>query len=976
MKIRNLSKVALAIAISSAVVLEGCKKYDDDISRLEQNISQNTSDIASLKTSLASLATNMVVESVTSVPGGFDIVFKKPDGTKVPYQIRNGADGAKGDKGDTGATGSKGDTGAAGAAGSSPIVTIGQNGNFWIANNGGAAADTGVKAQGPKGDKGDKGETGETGQTGQTGQTGSQGPAGQNGTVVSIVTGNDGKQYWALDGTQTNVQAYAGDIAVVEVDGGYNVIFTDAKGATSDSVFLATEAVAVNSLSIVPTFTNNNSPVVFFPRIVESNTNRTTLLQGYAEIKYNLNPFGVKTENYDATGLLTQSSEKVEFRSSGGTINSNFTAVGPAVKTFGDITVKYRPSNANSTFPTASATTDLFIALQVNNAKAATGQKFAASPFNIAKEEIVEKDEITIEKSSRNAQSTGDKVTLLNGVNPVFTGSGNTAAFVDGGSGSQSLAHTKAQADARTDANFELHFKNDATTNLDNNTSYRGGIVLDDKLNGFFGRAQVNNNIVSMDDHGLSDYNLRYDIDHYSSTDPEKREWLDLDPVTGKISVKISTTTPNTYNFGATNNYAVVRVSIYPGTGSTNVIAHRFIKVNFVQSAVAPVAVNGTFSHDVVNTASVNKNITWSTPTTLDAAYATTGKPAVDFHNVYTFAPSAGNPAGFTFDVPSMNAPQGSPRIVAIENTVMPGTYTLHGTYTSSVSTDPAVNVTITVTVTGNNITTLTKDLPFWDANQSFGIINGKLVSGNWELHANLWDYWTETTVSGSNLPVMGYAFGVSPAVNGINISGNEVQLNSSQATARAKVNNGMVSLSINRTVNGVTYNNGLQTSFDVKFINPVKAIEAKTPYKEFTDKEVSGTNVSEIDVRRLITIKDFNNTVLYNFNGGFSGTKNTGLISDYGINGISPTFGSYNLTNVSFVRYENANGTAISAPSGASASVNGQNLVWTNSGANLQQSIYLVYKVTVTNKFNVAGLPATEAEVVKEIKIRVNPNI
>ena len=972
MKIRNLSKVALAIAISSAVVLEGCKKYDDDISRLEQSINQNTTDIASLKTSLASLASNMVVQSVTSVAGGFDIVFKKSDGTTVPYQIRNGAAGAKGDKGDTGATGAAGAAGATGAAGSSPIVTIGQNGNFWIANGGAAAVDTGVKAQGPKGDKGD---TGATGQTGQTGQTGAQGPAGQNGTVVSIVTGNDGKQYWALDGTQTTVQAYSGDIAMVAVDGGYNVVFTDAKGVASDSIFLATEAVAVSSLAIVPTFTNNNSPVVFFPRIVDNNSTRTTLLQGYAEIKYNLNPFGVAIANYDAVGLLTQSSEKIEFRSSGGSVSSNFTAVGAAVKTFGDITVKYRPSNANSTFPTAAGATDLFVALQVNNAKAATGQKFVASPFNIAKEEIVEQDEITIEKSSRNAQATGDKVTLLNGVNPLFTGTGATAAFADAGSGSQSLAHTKAQADSRADANFELHFKNDATTNLDNNTAYTGGIVLDDKLNGFFGRAQVNNNIVSMDDHGLSDYNLRYDIDHYGPNAPE-RDWLTLDPLTGKISVKISTTNGNQYNSGATNNFAVVRVSIFPGTGNTNVIAHRFIKVNFVQSAVAPVAVNGTFSHDVVSTPSVNKNITWSTPQTLDAAYNHTQKTAADFHAVYTFAPSGSNPTGFTFDVASMNAPQGSSRIVAIDNTVMPGTYTLHGTYTSAVSTDPAVNVTITVTVTGNNITTLTKDLPFWDTNQTFGIINGKLVSGNWELHANLWDYWTETTVTGSNLPVMGYTFGVSPAVNGINIVGNEVRLDENQSTARATVNNGTVALSINRTVNGVTYNNGLQTSFNVKFVNPVKAIEAKTPYKEFTDKEVSGTNVSEIDVRRLITIKDFNNTVIYNFNGGFSGTKNTGLISDYGINGISPTFGSYNLTNVSFVRYENASGTAISAPSGASASVNGQDLVWTNSGANLQQPIYLVYKVTVTNKFNVAGLPATEAEVVKEIKIRVNPNI
>ena len=230
-------------------------------------------------------------------------------------------------------------------------------------------------------------------------------------------------------------------------------------------------------------------------------------------MKYNLNPFGVATANYDATGLLAETTDKVSFRSSGGAVSSSFVSAGAPMKSFGDITVKYKPVNPNSFFPNAAGAEDLHVALQVKNNKAASNQQFAASAFSLAKEEIVEKDEVTIEKSARNATAQDDKVTLLNGVNPVFAG----GAFADAGAGSSTLAFTKALADARTNAHFTLHFKNNAEKNIDGNPNYEGGIVLDDALNGFFARTQVSNKIVSMDDHGLDDYNLRFDIDHYGA---------------------------------------------------------------------------------------------------------------------------------------------------------------------------------------------------------------------------------------------------------------------------------------------------------------------------------------------------------------------------------------------------------------------------------------------------------------------------
>ena len=106
----------------------------------------------------------------------------------------------KGEKGDTGA---QGEPGKDGEDGHTPVITIGNDG-FWYIDG----VNTHVKAQGqdgvqgPKGDKGDTGETGPQGPAGQNGTNGQdgvagaqgpqgeQGPAGQNGkdgiSVVSI----------------------------------------------------------------------------------------------------------------------------------------------------------------------------------------------------------------------------------------------------------------------------------------------------------------------------------------------------------------------------------------------------------------------------------------------------------------------------------------------------------------------------------------------------------------------------------------------------------------------------------------------------------------------------------------------------------------------------------------------------------------------------------------------------------------------
>jgi hypothetical protein len=210
----------------------------------------------------------------------------------------------------------------------------------------------------------------------------------------------------------------------------------------------------------------------------------------------------------------------------------------------------------------------------------------------------------------------------------------------------------------------------------------------------------------------------------------------------------------------------------------------------------------------------------------MDVAYSTVGKSAKDFHTTYTFV--AGQvPAGFTFDLASMNSTvQEDRRKVTIANTVMPGVYTLTGQYKSSVAADPVVNISIKVTVTGNMIDGLKKDLPFWSSDQTYGIINGRDEGPmGWKLNANLWDYWTVVTNGGgANKPVTTFVYSINPVGNpGISIAlGDnptlaEVQLNDAISQARDRVNNGHVVLTVSTFVNGAAYKT---ENFMVQFRN------------------------------------------------------------------------------------------------------------------------------------------------------------
>src|SRR5690606_16104488 len=211
--------------------------------------------------------------------------------------------------------------------------------------------------------------------------------------------------------------------------------------------------------------------------------------------------------------------EEVSFRSSGATPSGSFQKVGQETKTFGDITVKYRPVNnsGNSVFPNPTGNEHLHIALQVKNLKAKESQQYVASPFSLAKEEIIERDEVTIEKAAQNIHTATWE--LAAGVTPNY--SSGSGAFVEPGNSSSALALAVGTAVSKTTHDYVLHVVDDAQ-NAEN-----GGIELEKELRGFFARTQLGNKIVSLDDNGLDGYDLRFSLATGGPTN--QGNWITID---------------------------------------------------------------------------------------------------------------------------------------------------------------------------------------------------------------------------------------------------------------------------------------------------------------------------------------------------------------------------------------------------------------------------------------------------------------
>lgn len=168
MKKNFLLKFFLFTVVATLVTFTSCQDYDDDIAKLDGDITSLRTQVSALQ---AKIDNGAVITSVTPTANGVVVTLSNGES----FTLTNGADGAPGADGADGADGS--------------VVKIGDNGNWWI-----DSVDTGLPARGPKGETGAPGVDGTNGTDGKDGKDGTDGKDGNDG-----VDGQDGKD--GQDGT-------------------------------------------------------------------------------------------------------------------------------------------------------------------------------------------------------------------------------------------------------------------------------------------------------------------------------------------------------------------------------------------------------------------------------------------------------------------------------------------------------------------------------------------------------------------------------------------------------------------------------------------------------------------------------------------------------------------------------------------------------------------------------------------------------
>ncbi len=109
----------------------------------------------------------------TSTSGNVDTyTITYTDDSTSTFTVTNGEDGEQGIQGEPGEDGH------------TPVITIGENGNWFV-----DGVDTGVAATGNKGEQGDKGDKGDQGEPGKDGQDGEDGKTAWANTILPTVGG-------------------------------------------------------------------------------------------------------------------------------------------------------------------------------------------------------------------------------------------------------------------------------------------------------------------------------------------------------------------------------------------------------------------------------------------------------------------------------------------------------------------------------------------------------------------------------------------------------------------------------------------------------------------------------------------------------------------------------------------------------------------------------------------------------------------
>lgn len=275
-----------ALTLSAAVSFVGCKDYDDDISRLEKDIAANKTAIDEINKLIKS---GSVITSVEDVTGGVKVTMS--DGKS--FTITNGEAGAAGENGAT--------------------WTIGTDG-YWYKNG----EKSEYKAVGQDGKPGTPGTPGEPGAPGTPGTPGKDGDCyipGEDGFWYknSVKPENKTEMSWIIPGV------------VTVADMGDYYLFTNmrnADGTTATPVKINKySSTFVSSLVHVPSNINKDlGDVVFLPviatdvnsanpsKIYEYNWSSrafaTTMVNGWVQYEYEVNPASVDPKNYSVVDFI------------------------------------------------------------------------------------------------------------------------------------------------------------------------------------------------------------------------------------------------------------------------------------------------------------------------------------------------------------------------------------------------------------------------------------------------------------------------------------------------------------------------------------------------------------------------------------------------------------------------------------------------------------------------------------------------
>ena len=291
---KKFLKVSASVLLLSSMGLffPSCSDdYDDDISRLEQEIAANAAAIQQIQDLVKSGSVISNVESsangvtvtlsngktfeITNGTNGIDGTpgtvwtigdddYWYQDGVKTEYLARGpqgeqgiqGPQGEKGEKGDTGAQGEKGEKGDTGDQG--PQGEKGDTGDQGPQGEKGEKGDTGATgatgAQGEKGDKGDtgaQGPQGDRGPQGPQGDRGPQGPQGEKGDSIYYVPNADGFFHRFVNGNdegQTEISWKKSGVTAAVTDD--DVIFSNIEGY--EGTFIISRSNVLRSLVFEP----------------------------------------------------------------------------------------------------------------------------------------------------------------------------------------------------------------------------------------------------------------------------------------------------------------------------------------------------------------------------------------------------------------------------------------------------------------------------------------------------------------------------------------------------------------------------------------------------------------------------------------------------------------------------------------------------------------------------------------------------